>query len=561
MNRPWFHIAAAAMLWALTFSTAWSAFLPDDEILAILKARVDTFRQGTGIVVGLVDSTGSRFVSYGKTHAGGDVPVDERTIFEIGSITKVFTSILLTDMARKGDLALRDPVQRFLPPDVTLPAHGGRPITLLDLATHRSGLARMPDNFGVLSSSEKNVYPIERMYAYLSSCTLVADVGERFLYSNLGYGLLGQALARHAGTDFESILVKRVCDPLGLPDTRFHLSPDQQARAAGGHDWNLSPVPPLGFDAMMAAGTLRSSAQDLVRFLAANIGLVDSPLWATLQYAHVDREDAIGKSVDIGLGWLTATGGSRELILHNGATFGNMAFSAFDKERRRGVVVLANARGYYDDIGLHLMNPKAKLFRFEDPPKKPVAKDIPIEKLEPLTGEYAILANVLLIIRERDGKLYGNYNEGIEAEMKAASETELFFDLAPFVFEFEKDRDGKVIEVVSRAYGRTNRGKKLEDYRSPAKRTRVDEDLTRYVGRYRVEDDLTIEVAESNGALVVSADGQLPMRLMRTSAGFYAYEARAELVFEETGGTVTGVTIHQEGTHTGSRIDPGSEAP
>ena len=563
MRPIWRRLLISLLAWASLWGAASAGFPSDDEVLQILKARVDTFKQGTGIVVGMVDSTGTRFVSYGTTHAGGSTPVNEHTIYEIGSISKVFTALVLADMVRKGEADLRDPVQTLLPSAVSLPELNGRRITLKDLVTHRSGLPRMPDNLPAGFHSEHGEYSVERMHTFLSECTLVADIGEKFLYSNLGFGLLGQALANRDGSDLETVLGSRITRPLGLIDTRFQLSPEQESRRAGGHDWNHAPMPLLNFDSMMGAGSLKSTAADLTRFLALNTGLIDSDLWSTLQLAHVDRENAIGNKVDIGMGWLTLTLHGRELILHNGATFGNMSFAGFDKEARRGVVVLANARGYYDDIGLHLLDPEVKLFRYEDPPEEPVAVEIDVEKLRPLEGEYAIAANQVMIVRIRDGKVYGNYNEGIELEMKAASETELFFEIAPFVVEFIKNKQGDVTEAVSRYFGREQRGKKLDFYRSPPKRAKTTEDLDRYVGRYKVSEDLTIEISIADNGLMVASEGQLPMKLIRTPDGFFAYEARAELVFDEGEDRVIGLTIHQNGEYNGIRLHDasGGETP
>ena len=239
---------------------AYGAFPSDDVIRDILKARIDTFKQSVGIVVGLVDATGSRFVSYGTTHADGTAQINEHTIFEIGSISKVFTSIILADMVRKDEVGFRDPAQKFLPSEVVLPTSEGRVITLGHLATHRSGLPRMPNNFAHGVGGMTDPYPLERMYEFLGMSTLVSDIGENYLYSNLGFGLLAQILANHAGTDLETLLVSRVCDPLGLKDTRFDLSVEQQTRAAGAHDWSHHPTPPLNLDAMKGAGSLRSSA-------------------------------------------------------------------------------------------------------------------------------------------------------------------------------------------------------------------------------------------------------------------------------------------------------------
>jgi len=192
-------------------------------------------------------------------------------------------------MVLKGEVGLRDPVEKYLPDGVTLPAMGDRLITLQDLVTHRSGLPRMPNNFRKGMRRGDGEYALSPMYQFLSTCTLVSDIGEKFLYSNLGFGLLGEALARRDGKDLKSVIVDRICDPLRLKDTRFVTNAEQKAREAGRHDWNLEPVASLKLDAMKGAGSLRSTASDLIRFLQANIRLIETDLWSTLQLSNGRR--------------------------------------------------------------------------------------------------------------------------------------------------------------------------------------------------------------------------------------------------------------------------------
>ena len=113
----------------------------------MLRERIDQNKMGVGIVVGIVDEHGSRVFSYGKTKKDGIEDVNGDTLFEIGSITKVFTSLLLEDMVDHGELRLDDPIGKFLPADVKTPSYKGKEITLVDLATHTSGLPRVPYGF------------------------------------------------------------------------------------------------------------------------------------------------------------------------------------------------------------------------------------------------------------------------------------------------------------------------------------------------------------------------------------------------------------------------------
>ena len=538
--------------------TEASAVQPtDEEILQILQARVDTYGLSVGIVVGLVDSTGTRVVAHGPSHEGGESPVVRTTIFEIGSISKVFTAIVLADMVHKGELSLRDPASKYLPPEVVLPTRSGREITLLDLVTHRSGLPRMPDQLSIGEVDPGNTFSDEQMYAFLSATTLAFDIGERYHYSNLAFGLLGQVLARRAGTDFESLLIARVCGPLGLADTRIRLNEEQQARLAGTHTWNHEPTPELVWDAMGPAGGVRSTVEDLLVFLAANMDLVSTALWYPLQMSHLRRDTSFG-SVDIGMGWHLLKRHGREMIWHSGATFGHRTFAAFDKEARRGVVVLSNASGIVDDIGFHLLDPDSQLADFREVAPLPPAVDVAFEKLERYAGEYELGPNSILNIRAEEGKLYARLNEGLRWELQAASETDLFSTFSPSIFSFSVDRKGKVEKLVVRVFGHEQEAKKLEHYRRPPKRTRLafKGDLGRFAGQYRLADDQVLSVTESAGQLQVQMDGQLRMQLDPTRDGFFAQEAEAELLFaEEEGGEVVELVVHQEGEQVWAKLE------
>ena len=162
-------------------------------------------------MVGVIEPQGRRVVAYGSLNQGDPRPLNGDTIFEIGSVTKVFTSLLLADMVQRGEVALADPVAKYLPADVKVPERGGRVITLVDLSTHTSGLPRMPSNFHPKDPANPYAdYTVEQLYQFLSSYQLTRDIGSQFEYSNLGGGLLGQALARRAGMDYEALVRSRI---------------------------------------------------------------------------------------------------------------------------------------------------------------------------------------------------------------------------------------------------------------------------------------------------------------------------------------------------------------
>ncbi|HKB14403.1 MAG TPA: serine hydrolase domain-containing protein, partial [Vicinamibacterales bacterium] len=273
VTRVIFILAVAAS------ASAQSAAVPDADIRKIIAERVDVQRQSVGIVVGLIDASGRRVLSHGALAKGDARPLNGDTLFEIGSITKVFTSLLLADAVERHEVALGDPVSRYLPATVKMPERGGRAITLQDLAMHTSGLPRMPSNFKPADPANPYAdYSVEQLYQFLSSYELARDIGTQYEYSNLGGGLLGHVLALRAHTDYASLVRERITTPLGMTSTTIVLSPELKARLAVGHSPTLQPVANWDLPTLAGAGALRSTTNDLLTFLAANLGYAQSSL-------------------------------------------------------------------------------------------------------------------------------------------------------------------------------------------------------------------------------------------------------------------------------------------
>src|SRR5258706_3779978 len=338
-------------------SFAADAAPTDAQIKAVLSARAAKVGPEAAIVFGWVDETGTRVIVEGK--GPGNKPLDGNSVFEIGSASKVFTCVALADMVKKGEVKLDDPVVKYLPKSVHMPSRGGKEITLADLATHTSGLPRMPDNLKPKDPWNPYAdYTVGQMYAFLSSYELKRDIGAEFEYSNLGVGLLGHALALKAGTNYEPLIGRRVCAPLKMGDTRIKLSADQQARLVPGHDATGKPVKNWDIPTLAGAGALRSTANDMLKFVGANVGLTKSELGPAMELSHAERHEAGSSVLSVGLGWhiLHRTGGT--IVWHNGQTGGDHSFVAFDIAAKRGGVVLANFPNDIDTIGLQFIAPK-----------------------------------------------------------------------------------------------------------------------------------------------------------------------------------------------------------
>jgi CubicO group peptidase (beta-lactamase class C family) len=313
-----------------------------------------------GLVVGCLAGGEQRVAGYGRCRSGGQDTPDGGTIFEIGSITKVFTGLLLADLAEEGMVGLDDPLASFLPSSGQVPTRGDGQITLGDLASHAGGLPRDPKGtLGRWLGDRRNPYAglsVEELYAGLARTRLRRRPGEKVKYSNLGSGLLGEALARAAGQPYEELVRERICRPLGMPDTMITATGEQTARLATGHTRRGRPVAPFQLPALAGAGALRSTATDMLRFLEANLDPAQTPLASQLERTQHPRLRA-AKRVEVGLGWLLAhpPGAAGPVLWHNGGTSGFRSFAGFAREADTAVVVLSNTARSVDRLGLRLL--------------------------------------------------------------------------------------------------------------------------------------------------------------------------------------------------------------
>ncbi|UCG85682.1 MAG: serine hydrolase [Gemmatimonadota bacterium] len=424
-----------------------------EELEQTVRARVDN-GHNVGIVVGVVDEQGSRYYSYGETSYGNSTLPDENSVFEIGSITKVFTATLLADMVRRGEVRLDDRIEQYLPDGVIAPTRGGASITLLDLATHTSGLPRIPSNFQPADPSNPYAdYTTQQMYEFLSGYSLQRDIGERYEYSNYGAGLLGNLLANAAGSSYPDLIEQRVVTVLGMDDTAIELSSDMRARLAYGH-LDTTRVANWDILALAGAGALRSTAADMLTFLAANLGLVDTPIRLALNDTHAPRKQTNSPATQVGLGWHIRKGENGETVWHNGGTGGYRSFAGFVRGGSAGVVVLTNSNRSADDIGFHLLDPSA--------PLQPVQVKAIVERavLERYVGLYELTPTIVFDVRLEDSQLKVQLTGQGRFPIYAQSETEFFYTIVDAQITFEVDETGKVTALVLHQGGLEQRARR-----------------------------------------------------------------------------------------------------
>ncbi len=353
-----------------------------EAVYAYLQQCVDAQGISAGIVVGLVDEQGSHVVSYGSPDNGSPAQVDGDTLFEIASLTKTFTGLLLEQMVARGEMKLDDPAQKYLPDSVRMPVRNGKQITLFELATHTSGLPRDPANLNPRRAVNPFAdYTTGGLYAFLSGYSLKRDRGAGWEYSNLGVGLLGDLIALKAGESYESLVVDRICEPLGMRDTRITLTAEQRARRAVGHNRFGYAVPAGEFGELQGCGALHSTANDMLKYIAANLRLVSSPLTPLMQQTHEVRyRQASG--LDMGLVWWNTNLNGEKIVWHGGDSGGFLSYMGLDKARRRGVLVLANSRADVVNIGQFLLASEWRAGR------RPIESNITVGNYDSLVGEY-----------------------------------------------------------------------------------------------------------------------------------------------------------------------------
>ena len=432
------------------------------EVDAVVRPWVDQDWL-TGAVVAVVTADGTTVRGYGRTSRDAGAPrPDGDTIYEIGSVTKPFTGLLLARMAVAGEVALADPVQKYLPPDVLLPRKGKRPIALADLASHTSGLPRMPDNLAPADADNPYAdYQVEQLHAALRGVSLDAAPGASHAYSNLGMGLLGHALARRADRTYEQLVVEQICRPLGMNDTRIALDDAARARLAAPLDGDGGPQKNWDLPTLAGAGALRSTGHDMARFVAAYLGLseTDAPMREAMALSRT-RRAAVDPTTDVALGWMI--GRRTGAVWHNGQTGGYHAFVGFVPERTVGVVVLANTTSDLPDrLARHLL---LRLLGEDDPTPAPPTEST--EQLDPAlldayAGDYVILPGFFLNVRRDGHRLTARATGQGRFKLYPASSERFFYKAVEASITFERDATGKVTALHLDQGGRRMRSPRI----------------------------------------------------------------------------------------------------
>lgn len=447
-----------------------------------LKPKVDeivdpAFRSEriVGIIIGIWDGKDISFFGYGKTDLKGEKVPDENTVFEIGSITKVFTSLLLAKRVTENSVSINDPVSKLLPKYFRIPKKEEKEITLLHLSTHFSGLPRVPSNMGLkYSTNPYKEYSAYNMREFLSAYQLPREPGEKWEYSNLGVGLLGYSLGVKTGRPYKRLISTEITKPLNMKDTCFNLNPEQSSRFAQGYTADLNKTGHWDFDVMAPAGGLRSTASDMLKFATAFLR-DDGPLQRAMvitikHYTKTEIPDN-----DMGLGWLIMKKNGYEIPWHNGGTGGFSSFLAINKQKNIAVVVLSNTAtshsGVIDDIAGATI--KYLLGIPYDPPKWKIEKKIKDGIIDGYAGNYELVSSqdsqgkqektekTIINVKKAGNRLILHMDKKVKIMIYPESESIFFAKVLPMDIKFSRHTTDNTIQMNISSQGENSFWRKI----------------------------------------------------------------------------------------------------
>lgn len=534
------------------------------EVKEYIQSRIDN-QINASIVVGFINGDNVTYYSFGKTAIENGKEVDENTVFEIGSISKTFTTTLLALKVNSGEMNLNDPVSKYLPKTVNIPTRNGQEITLKHLATHTSALPRMPDNFSPSNPLNPYAdYTKEQLYTFLSKHTLTRDIGSLYEYSNLGMGLLGHVLELQSGKSYEELVIEHIANPLQMNDTRLAFTPAMKNRLAKGHS-GLTETSNWDIITLGGAGGIRSTASDMVKYLQANLNsdIIDSKLHNAMALAHQSSFKSEEQKTEMALAWHIENG---KFLMHNGATGGYCAMSALDKGNKKGVVVLTNTNENVDAIAIKLMVPSYQLKPIKPSIAKLIIKEIETNGIEKALALYRstkssnpnaynfdenqlnTLGYQLIEQNKNDIALEIfklNVAEFPEASNPYDSLAELYLKMGEQDLAIQNYKKSLELNPAN-----TNAKDVLKSLNVTIEDVTVSKEMLQsYTGKYQLAPTFFITVTTNNGRLFLQATGQPKFEIFPSDYNkFYLKVVEARVEFNTNNkGKVDSMTLYQNG--------------
>jgi CubicO group peptidase (beta-lactamase class C family) len=414
------------------------AMLPE-RIVQAAEERINA-KWYPSLVIAFVDGDKSKVASFGKLD-NGKAP-DGSSVYEIGSITKTFTAALLAQAILSGRVKPDSAVTELLP-GFRIPSRNGKLITVANLATQSSGLPYMPDNLAATDRGNPYAdYDAARLSVFLAGYQLKRDPDEAYEYSNLGFGLLGFALTQPRS--YGSVVQAKIFQPLGMTMSGVGLTDAMRSHLATGHDRHNQGAENWTFDVLAGCGAIDSTAEDMLRYLKANMAAGKTALSPAFDLAQQPRR-AVDKTERIGLAWMRRPANPEDIIWHNGATFGYSSFIGFTADGKRGIVILTNISESVDDLGFAALS---------DSPLR-AYKTVPLNSatLASYAGVYKVSDSGLIRIFVKNGQVYAHALGEEPIPLFPQSSDEFFTRIDGFHLIFHRKVDGGIDNLILRQTG------------------------------------------------------------------------------------------------------------
>ena len=516
---------------ALSLATACHARPSESALEGSLRRWLAD--QPGGVAAAFVDAEGVTFATAGKFSSTDSSAITRDTQFEIGSVTKVFTALLLADAVAAQKMRLEDAVGKPFAPSK---------VTLLQLATHTSGLPRMPADLP--AGDPLNPYAVadEKMlvksFAGAASSAAPSDAAS---YSNFGFAVLGQAVAAGWGKPYAAALRERVLAPLGLNDTVAAWREADAKRLAPPHN-EQGPASNWDMSAFAPAGALVSTTRDLAKFLQACLGFEKTPLAAVLADAARPRVADNSAPTQTGLAWIVEQRGASTIVWHNGGTGGYRSFIGYDATGRVGVALLTNHTTSLDALGMALLEGRELQARRASEASG---------NAKAYLGNYPLAPSFVIAVTAEGEALFLQATGQPRLKLRALAADRFATLGVDAEVSFERDASGQVAALVLHQGGIDQRAPRLAvgaAVAQPKEAALSEAELDEYVARYRLE---TVEfaVTRDGARLLVQLTGQPSAQVFASTKDEFFYKVvNAQISFVRERGKVAALVLHQGGS-------------